>query len=488
MNRQNLYRILKSEYPILLFVIVLTFLLGFIPHNNYPYPVHIDEWMHLARAKALLQAESINFIDPYASANNPIIQLETGFYLFWAMLHQITGISWLAIFKFFPAIIFVFITLSVYILARREGFGWQSAFFTSLIPTTIGMLGPGFLVPVALGLLFIPLSLFVVFNLKSYWAYLLLFFFTCFLLAMHAATAVGLVIVLCPVILFNLKGNFKHSLGITLTLVISFVLPFSLVRDLLVPTAQALIESQTLLLHVDVPWIVTAYGYFPILFCMFGIFLLTLKGGKKNYSLVFGLLALIAMLAVFFTFQYGLSIMYYRGLMYTLLMMSVVAGAGLLAVNNLRLPAGLTARLKAPSITGSFGGILCLVFVIITLVTCIPARIDTPYYHVIDDQDYDTFVWIHENIGDEYARAILDPWKATAFIAITGKGIWTRIHSHPRESDERVYQFLEEECADTAFLLEKGITIVYTRGEVNNPDLVKVSEYVYLLDDTVDTD
>ena len=74
MNQQNLYRIIKSEYSGLLLIIGLAFFIGFIPHSNYPYLVHIDEWMHMARAKALLQAESINFIDPFGDVNNPVIQ------------------------------------------------------------------------------------------------------------------------------------------------------------------------------------------------------------------------------------------------------------------------------------------------------------------------------------------------------------------------------------------------------------------------------
>ncbi len=36
----------KPDYLILL-LIAVAFYLVFIPHHNYPYPVHIDELMHL---------------------------------------------------------------------------------------------------------------------------------------------------------------------------------------------------------------------------------------------------------------------------------------------------------------------------------------------------------------------------------------------------------------------------------------------------------
>ncbi|MBA7689479.1 hypothetical protein ES703_97986 [subsurface metagenome] len=43
--------------------------------------------------------------------------------------------------------------------------------------------------------------------------------------------------------------------------------------------------------------------------------------------------------------------------------------------------------------------------------------------------------------------------------------------------------FLIGGCVDTAFLSENGISIVYSQGEYNNPDLVEVRENVYLLED-----
>lgn len=51
----------------------------------------------------------------------------------------------MVIFRYFPGIVFLMIVLSVYILGRREGFGWGAALFTCLIPTTVGIMGPAFL-------------------------------------------------------------------------------------------------------------------------------------------------------------------------------------------------------------------------------------------------------------------------------------------------------------------------------------------------------
>ena len=184
--------------------------------------------------------------------------------------------------------------------------------------------------------------------------------------------------------------------------------------------------------------------------------------------------------------------MYERGLMYMMLMLGIVAGAGLMAVKNLGLPAKLSASLKVPLITRNVGIFLCLALVCVVLAISIPDRIDRPYYHMIDKKDYRAFVWIRDNIGEDYNKAILDPWKATAFTAITGKQVYTRIHGAPGAKDDKAYAFLKGGCIDTTFLSKNGISVIYTRVYdqeqyrnikyiSNNPDLTEVTKNIYLI-------
>jgi len=471
MNLSTIHKMLKFDYLILLPIMALAFYIAFIPHHNYPYPVHIDEWVHLAYSKAMLKASSITFVDPILGQRtlNLSSNLEAGFHLFWGVFQRISGLPWLTIFKYFPSIVFMMTTLSVYTLARRQGFGWEAALFACLIPTTVGILGPAFLVPVAMSLLFIPLCLFLAFNFRSAWSYLLVFIFTSFLLSIHAPSAICLVIVLVAYILLNLRGNFKHSLGLTLAIAAPFVAPFPWIFDKLLPTARELLVPQTLPEYVDLPPIIATYGYLPILFCLLGTFVLAMRGKREDYGLTLGLLAILLMLVTFFTFHYGLHIMYERGLVYMMLMASIVAGAGLMWVKNLKPPA--------------LGYTLCLVLIGLTLALCIPARQSITYYPtpLIDKQSYEAFVWIKDNVSDDYEKAILDPWKATAFAAITEKKVFTRIHKHSEPSDEQAYDFLKEGCTDTSFLKQNGISIVYTRAPCRNPDLTEVRDNIYLL-------
>jgi hypothetical protein len=173
---QNLLKWAKSDYFKLIPILALAFYLAFIPHQSYPYPVHVDEWVHLSCSNEIIdESKAFNLTDPFSGgAAISQQQVEVGFQTFWAVFHITSGIDWNTIFKYFPGIMFMFTVLSVYILAKRRGFGWEAALLTCLIPTTIGVLGPGFLVPVAMGLPLIVVSLFIAFYLRSWWSYLLL--------------------------------------------------------------------------------------------------------------------------------------------------------------------------------------------------------------------------------------------------------------------------------------------------------------------------
>ncbi len=493
MGWQKIWRLLKSDYVRLVPILALAFYIAFIPHASYPYPVHVDEWMHLAESRAMLASGSTTFTDPFAGEGvlTPFSNLETGFQLFWGVFQKVSGISGITVFTYFPGIVFMLTVFSVYIMARRQGFGWEAALITCLIPTTVGILGPAFLVPVAMGLLFIPLSIFVAFNFKTWWSYITLFLFTAFLISIHAPSAICLVIILAPYILLSLKGNFRHSAGITLALVIPFLAPFPWIFKLLQPTWESLFSPVYTAQYVQLPLIIPTYGYFPIALCLIGVMVLVIRRGRENLGLALGLFLMLLMFVVFFTFHRGVPIVYERGLMFGMLMISIVAGAGLMGLREIKLPEKFSQRLRMPLPLRNVGIFICLALIILpspplphlplTLATTIPARLNISYYHMIDEQDYEAFKWIEQNVGTDYKKAILEPWKATAFTAITLKSVYTRIHSYPKPEDTKASEFLQGGCSDTDFLRENGISIVYSRWECNNPDLVQVRENIYLL-------
>jgi hypothetical protein len=484
--RQNLWKLAKSDYLKLVLILGLAFYTAFIPHQGYSYPAHIDEWTHLANSKAIVaEASSVEMHNPFTGGAAGWSQsLEAGFDLFWAIAQQVSGIPWLVLFRYFPAIIFMITVLAVYILGRREGFGWEAALGTCFILTTIRFLGPGFMVPVALGLLFIPLSLFLAFNLRGWRSYILLFISTSFLVSAHAYTAVALIIILAPFIILNLKKDFRHSLGTALALVIPFLIPILLGwflwdRNILIEKLGAFLTAQpplgpNLSYITQVPYL---YGYLPTFLFIAGIFMMARRGTLKDYSLIIAPVLLLLLIGLFVHFQRGLQTLYDRSHLYLMLMMGIVGGYGLWRIRGIRLP----ERLKPAFLSRNLGAFLCLVLLIPTLFFSIRTHLDTPYYHTIQEHEYEAFVWIEENVGDEYDKAIVDPWKATAFTAITGKKVYSYVVTQFSNTDIKAYQFFEEQCHDTAFLRKNNISIVYTSKTCDNPDLVKLREDIYLL-------
>jgi hypothetical protein len=481
----ELWRWLSSDYVKLVPVLALAFYIGFLPHQEYGYPLHLDEWNNLAYSQAVTSAHGISFADPWYGGGvmrypNP----EIGYNIIWSALHMISGIPMLTIYRFFPGIILMITALAVYLLGRREGFGWEAALFACLIPTTIGILGPAFMVPISLGLPFIPLSLYVAFYYRNWWAYLIIYVFVMFLMAIHAPTGVGLVIILIPYILLNIKGDFVHALGVLLAVALPFILGFPWLKPILRVETVKLLEASEITKTVALPHIMGKYGYWPTAICGLGIVALAFRGSKRHYGLVLGLLALLLMLLVRYSFHYGDDTMYFRGLHYMMLMMSIIAGAGLMLVRKVRIPAGIAERLKLPVVlTDNIGNLICVVLIGLTLYVAIPNRQHTAYYRMINETDYQEFVWIRENVDAEYSRAILDPWKATAFTAITGRQVLTRIGAAPTVKDIEVVNFLNGGCQDTAYLRDNNISLVYTPVRVNNADLVQVRQYVYLLEE-----
>ncbi|MFC1909219.1 hypothetical protein ACFLXD_05135 [Chloroflexota bacterium] len=479
MEGRDIWRLAKSDYLILVPVMALAFYIAFIPNLNYPYPVHIDEWVHIAFINSLLEAADINYLQPFSGqpASGLVNMLEVGFHVLFGVFYKISGMSWIDIVRYFPCIILAFTSLSVYILARREGFGWEAAFFTCLIPTTVGIMGPAFFVPVALGLFFVALSLFLVFNFRTFWSYLVLLVFTVFMIIMHAPSAVLLILIVAPCILLYLKSEPRHSLILILIWAVPFLVTLPLTYSLIMSTAKSLLVLQPIPANHDLPHIFRTYGYLPAGLGLLGIFWLALKGGVKNYGLVLGLLVVVVMLATFFTLHYGVGLVYLRGILYALLMLGIVAGAGLMAIKNLRLP----AKLGMPPALQRIGYPICLVLIIAVLLLGIPTRQNISYYYMIDEADYEAFVWIRNNLNDDYEKAILDPWKATSFTALTEKYVYTRTHMVTAPKDSKVREFLQTGCKDTVFLRENGITVIYTKQPCLNPNLVEVRKNVYVL-------
>ena len=158
-----------SEMHILRVILVLGVVLASYPHWNYPYPLHVDEWFHIAEGKMVAQGAGINWY----SGQKFGLGMERAWHVTLGLVQKVLGLNvkeWMI----FPAVMHAFAILSVFYFVKKM-FGSREAlvasFLTALMPSNVTMGGPVMLVPVNLSLIFIPLGLVFLFGLafKNDW-------------------------------------------------------------------------------------------------------------------------------------------------------------------------------------------------------------------------------------------------------------------------------------------------------------------------------
>jgi len=488
----RLNRLIKSPAFWLALIAVLGYLLAFIPHFDYAYPLHVDEWMHMSYSRAIQEAGSTAVATvpvyefPDFSTGKLVLQpgdVEPAFHVFWAILQPVTNISWLTIFRYFPGLIFILTILSVYILAQRKGYGLEAAFFTALLTSNTTMLGVTFLVPVALGLMFLPLSLFLIFYYRNVPSYIVLAIFIGFLALMHLPTAVICAMVCLIYAALRVRKERRHGLGIAAATLIPLLGLAPVIARIAPEFAASFLQLAYLPEYLPyLPSPLYLWGYLPSIFFAIGVAFLVRRGEEQDHALILACLLLLIHNFIFFYFYHGVQILYHRSPLYLMLLMSILAGYALWRLRTLPVLTKAAVGFKARCFRLRWLRYALLgIIVAMILAESVNFHLNTRFYHMIDEEDYAAFIWIEENVSPDYQKAILDPWKATAFMALARREVYARIQHAPKEDDYQAIEFLDNGCIDTQFLEDNGISIVYTTGAVDNSDLVPLRENIYIL-------
>ncbi|MBU2534899.1 MAG: hypothetical protein KKD83_01880 [Chloroflexi bacterium] len=473
------------EGLLLVLILLLAVFMAGIPHLDYIYPLHIDEWWRYGDSQSLVANGHFPYPDPFNSGQVLAEDIEAGYHLLLGVIRLITDISWLNLFRFLPGFIFAMLAFQAYAFGRRRGFGLGAAFLVCLIPTTIRFLGPAFLVPVSLGLAFIPLALFILHRLMNdIRGPVLLFLLLFALLFLHPPTMAVISAIVVIHLVFSLFDKQKVQSRIRkVAIVLSFIMIICTLMFFWAPDSFGFVVKEALdpERHLPLPPIVNAlpgYGYIPIVLFIIGVGILFHKHRREDLALITAVLALLAFQQLYPHFYIGLDIIYERGWLYTFVLMALVGGVALPAVWGwIKSGMGKWPRL-ALVVAFTVLGILLASALMLSL----RSHLSGDYYHVIDDEMYQEFLWIGEYVPPSYRIGILDTHEAWPFAAITKKFAYTaevapNFHAKGRSAME----FLETGSKDTSWLLKEGITIIYTSEAVENNDLIKVNNRTYLL-------
>ena len=473
------------EGLLLVLILLLAVFMAGIPHLDYIYPLHIDEWWHYGDSQSLVETGRIPYPDPFNSGELLTEDIEAGYHLLLGEIRLITGISWLGLFRLLPGFIFAMLAFQAYAFGRGRGFGLGAAFLVCLIPTTIRFLGPAFLVPVSLGLTFIPLALFILHRLMSdIRGPTLLLLMLSALLFLHPPTMAVISAIVVIHLVPSLFDKQKIQSRIRrVALVFGFAIMIIVLMFLWAPASLDFVVKEALdpERHLPLPLIADAlhkFGYIPIVLFIIGVGILLYKHKREDLALITAVFGLLAFQQLYPHFYIGPDIIYERGWLYTFVLMALVGGVALPVVWGWT----KSGMKKWPRLAHIAAYAVIGILLVSALGINIRSHLSEYYYHVIDDEMYQEFLWIEEYVPPSHQIGILDTHEAWPFAAITKKFAYTaevapNFHAKGRSAME----FLDNGAKDTKWLVERGISIVYSSGEVENDELIKVNHNTYLL-------
>ena len=469
-------RISNIDLLVLSAISALAALLTFQPHFRYPFLLHVDEWFHVAVAKEIILGVQTDWYsgEPFK------LGMERAWHLLLASIYFLfrpSATQWI----YLPALFHVLAVFSTFIFTYNL-FGKKeahiSALLVALIPSNVTIGGPVFLMPVNLSLIFIPLALLFAFKedkdkRKETRNCIILFAITTFLLYAHPPTAVILLSILFFYFLLNLfskeKSARRKAVLIFAVMALSVLISIPNYMETLQEKGAEAAKFNFWIQMRAIPYL---YGFIPSIFFIVGLYFLSRRRRKEEWCLLLSSLFLALDIFLFTMFGLNWLIPYNRIYIPLFLLMSIIAGYGF----------GKLVEIEKPF--RSFGCVLLLIFLAITVIFSVQQHLGTRYYHLINNEDYNNFLWIKENTPED-AIVLLEPWKARAFAPIAERRVYTVRPFGPdpeiEAKNELACLFFVENCSNTSFLIENNISVVYSPVECQNKILVKVWNNTYFV-------
>ena len=363
-------------------------------------------------------------------------------------------------FNFFPSLFLIFICLGVFVLTRRifgEIAALFSVLFIVLLKSSAAILGPVFLVPLNIGLLFIPVGLWLI--ELSYGLYFVLF---SSLLIIHPPSGLAFLL-LASLSIFYKRKNIAKRLGL---LVVGGLLALPLYINTFLSKGFETLDYLNFTIISNPLFIPRFLGYFATALVLIGIYfsLVNKKFELFTYSVV-----LLFFIILFYKLKIEFFLPYARALMYLFLIFAVAFGLGAWGLIE-------SAKNKKAKY------LIAFVLVFFILIFALPSKLESNgrFYHIIDEKDYNAFKWIKENTNIS-SIAVLDPWKANAFTPIAERQVYSRVVQGPsalyESKNKETEEFFADECKNITFLQQNNLSIVY--GNCESEFLIEVYPGAY---------
>ncbi|MBW3583601.1 MAG: hypothetical protein KY455_10935 [Euryarchaeota archaeon] len=448
--------------------------------DDYEYPMHVDSNVHWTRMAALQREDTLQYRDPYSWQERGELTLslkgqihESGFHIAFAQFQEITGVPFLQLIRFAPALFAALSAWLVWAALRPWPGAPLAAAFVALVPTTPRFLGPGFFVPIGIGLAWLAVALVVAPHVRRDGKTLLLasllgvwaFFIH---LIIGFAFLLALIMVMLPGVREG-RAQVPLLLG-------GLLVPFLVLYDGFAPDIEAEAEvvnflpiDFTVFDQLGVPYLVLW-----VIGCSL-VFLLPVRNAART-PLIGATLTSVVMMAfivsnlVFDLDRYALydrwhqpfALMSAVPVAYGILGGLSLVGAFVLFLRDLyqekrwAMPAD---RLK--SVLVFWGVVLTPLLAVAVVTDGVERHLNEPYYRILDDEDWVMF-WGARDLGPEYEVFLSHPWKAPVYNALTGMRPYSWLDpGYPPNNQAAWIEYQREKHADPVWLFERDLAVIF---------------------------
>lgn len=407
----------KIHLFIITIVCILTALLIYTPHLTNQFPLHVDEWHHIAQSVRL---ESGEYRDTLSS-------LEKGFHIFLSILSKF--INLISNYKYLAPIWAVFASLSLFLLAYKKTSNFNIAilamiFFAS-IKSNVNILGLWFFVPLTftLPLIFLYIFLYTEGLEKKNRKYIIASMAIMIpLIYIHAIAVLFALPFLIIYSLFHIKfikkerKLFLSFLALPILGVIFFLsstkFPTSKIIELLqFKAGWSILElnNSPLELYSPIGYALAFLGAFFII-----KHYLTNKRDPKLLAYLIWPITLLIMIAIFKLTGISPLSPYQRNLYYFIMILPLLSAIGL--YNSITL-FYKKAKLTSPKTKKIITIIIIIVILILTFKSYFSIPEQIRLYHTIDKDDYLALQFLS---NQEKGNVITTPTIGSAVYATTG--------------------------------------------------------------------
>jgi len=476
-------------------------------NTGYDYPFHHDEWVHLTRARYILEGGGLDFVAPQYKRRPFYPDFEPGFHLFLAFFFRLTGMDPVLGYKYLPAACACVGALCAFILTRQLSGSFRAGIFSMLffaaLRSNTNMLGVWFFVPFTMVIPMTYLSAILFLRgLHDDRRYFLPFLAVMIVeMAVYAAYALLLMVVLCAYLVFHLQSSRRDLwvVGVIASVSAAGVAGFCLLAASTMGVSGAvsnLIGKVVFRASEEISenWFVaynplTVYGVFPCILAFIGLYAVSMNvyGRRKAAILIpWILLVLVSLLAVRL---YGVTLLarQARIMYFGLLAMVPLSALGLdmvagIACGGVSRILGGWGRRAAPACVV----LLASAAFLITFDGYYTPQLSLPY-HFIERQDYDAIKWAESVYGS--GNVILaPPPMSDAIYPISGNYV---VEGNTLDDKGQPFiVFIGGDCNGGWKILEDNdVDLVISRWRLQCPEYLNLvydtGDYVYEVNKTV---